>query len=165
MVVGCGGAGKSTFSRALGDLTGLPVVHLDRLYWRPGWGEPPKAEWRARVEREAAKDRWILDGNYGGTLRERICRADAVVFLDLGPLTCTVGVLKRTFVGRFKHRPDLPEGCRDTVDWEFLKWVWQFRQHSRPRVLEAVAAAPTELLFLRLETRKAMRALLDQLDG
>jgi adenylate kinase family enzyme len=41
MVVGSGGAGKSTFAGALGAHTGLPVTHLDWHFWRPGWEPTP----------------------------------------------------------------------------------------------------------------------------
>src|SRR5687767_8178275 len=82
MIVGNGGAGKSTLARALGERTGLPVVHLDALYWQPGWVEPPREEWRATQRQQLAGSDWIADGNYGGTMEERLRLADAVVLLD-----------------------------------------------------------------------------------
>lgn len=67
LVIGCGGAGKSTLARQLGEATGLPVIHLDAHYWRPGWVETPKETWRAAVDELIAADAWIMDGNYSGT--------------------------------------------------------------------------------------------------
>ena len=75
-VVGPVGAGKSTFAAALGERTGLPVVHLDRHFWHPGWVETPRDEWRRRQAELFAGDRWIADGNYGRTFDERFSRAD-----------------------------------------------------------------------------------------
>ncbi|MFX8106590.1 AAA family ATPase, partial [Acinetobacter baumannii] len=72
VVIGCSGAGKSTLARRLGERTGLPVVHLDREDWRPGGGEPPRGDWRARVAALAADESWIMDGQYGGTLDLRL---------------------------------------------------------------------------------------------
>ena len=65
LILGCGGAGKSTLARRLGAATGLPVVHLDGLYWQPGWVAMERAAWRRTVENEIAKDAWIIDGNFG----------------------------------------------------------------------------------------------------
>src|SRR4051812_22129729 len=68
LVIGSGGAGKSTFARSLAERLGLPLIHLDALYWRPGWVETPKEEWAREVRRLLSADRWVMDGNYGGTL-------------------------------------------------------------------------------------------------
>jgi adenylate kinase family enzyme len=90
MIVGSAGAGKSTLARALARRTGLPLVHLDALYWQPGWVETPRPRWR-EVQREAlAGERWIADGNYGGTL-ERLALADVVVLLEYSRWICLWG--------------------------------------------------------------------------
>ena len=82
LVLGPCGAGKSTLAAALGERLGLPVIHLDKEYWRAGWVEPPQAEWLGKVEELIARPRWVMDGNYGGTLARRLERADCVVTLD-----------------------------------------------------------------------------------
>ena len=61
-IVGSTGAGKSTLARQLGEVTGLAVVHLDALYWRPGWVPTPDEEWDAVVKEVASKESWIIDG-------------------------------------------------------------------------------------------------------
>src|SRR5688572_30960534 len=71
LVIGSGGAGKSTFARRLGKILSIEVIHLDSIYWRPGWIETPKQEWKKRVEHLIAGDSWIMDGNYSGTLQLR----------------------------------------------------------------------------------------------
>ena len=95
LVIGCGGAGKSVFSRALGEKLGLPVVHLDRLFWLPGWHEQTPAAFDAALETELAKERWIMDGNYGRTLSRRLEFADTVIFLRYSRLCCLAGVFRR----------------------------------------------------------------------
>jgi adenylate kinase family enzyme len=82
LVMGSGGAGKSTFARGLAERTGLPLVHLDALYWRAGWVEPEREAWARTVEGLLGEARWILDGNYGGTMERRMEACDTVVFLD-----------------------------------------------------------------------------------
>ena len=139
LVIGSGGAGKSTFARRLGEKLGLPVIHLDRVYWRSGWVEPPKEEWRRTVEELCAGGGWVMDGNYSGTLDVRLAACDAVVFLDLPRTVCLFRVVKRALRYRGTSRPDMGEGCREQLDKEFLKfllWVWDYPRRSRPKVLE-----------------------------
>ena len=85
LVIGGPGAGKSTLAARLGATLGLPVVHLDAHFWRPGWREAPRDEWAARVAELAAAGRWVMDGHYRGTLALRARAADAVVVLAPPP--------------------------------------------------------------------------------
>lgn len=142
-IIGPGGAGKSTLARRLGEVTGLPVIHLDNEYWRPGWVATPEDQWSRRVDVLAAGDRWIIDGNFGGTMAPRLERADTVVYLDFERHLYIWRVLKR----RFKHRdrgrsrPDMAEGCEEKIDWVFLKWLWNYRASRRPEALRLMADA------------------------
>jgi adenylate kinase family enzyme len=99
-------SGKSTFARELGQRLGLPVTHLDALYWRPGWVAPPLEEWRAQVRQVAERDSWIIDGNYSDTIDLRFARADTIIFLDLPRRTYLRRVLLRTLRYRGQIRPD-----------------------------------------------------------
>ena len=112
-IIGSGGAGKSVFARELGQRTGLPVIHLDRLYWRPGWTEPPKDEWRQVHDGLIAGESWIIDGNYGGTMEPRLGAADTVVFLDLPRLVCLWSVVRRRFSEGRRGRADMADGFQD----------------------------------------------------
>jgi adenylate kinase family enzyme len=139
LVIGSGGAGKSTFARRLGGRLGLPVIHLDREYWRAGWVEPPKDEWRRRVEELCAGESWVMDGNYSGTLDVRLGACDTVVLLDLPRLLCLWRVARRAFRYRGSSRPDMGEGCPEQLNKDFLVfllWVWNYPRRSRPKVLE-----------------------------
>lgn len=140
LVVGCSGAGKSTFARALGARLSLPVVHLDVHYWRPDWVETPAHEWEPVVRRLVDADAWVMDGNFGGTLPLRLSRADTVFHLDLPRRACIRGVLGRWLREHGRTRIDMAPGCRERFDGAFLRWVWGFRRKDRPRVLEGLAA-------------------------
>ena len=83
LILGPSGAGKSTLARRIGDRLALPVVHLDALYWTPGWAPSEAVLFRARVAEVAARDAWIIDGNYSNHLDLRLPRAEAVIWLDL----------------------------------------------------------------------------------
>ena len=135
MIIGCGGSGKSTLATQLGRKLSLPVHHLDRLFWRPGWIEPPKDDWREGQERLCEEPEWILDGNYGGTMDVRFAAADTIIFLDVSTLTCLVGVFQRFFRFRGRTRPDMTEGCPERLEWPFLKWIWTYRRDRLPKIL------------------------------
>lgn len=163
LVVGAGGAGKSTLARELAAVTGLPVVHLDRHYWRRGWSPAPAGEWGNVVARLVEADRWIIDGNYTGSLQIRLSRCDAVVFLDLPRWVCLWGVLKRRMRFAGKQRPDLAEGCPERLPLEFLWWIWRYPQRSRHRVLAALEGVGSEVAVIRLGSRRAARELLESM--
>jgi adenylate kinase family enzyme len=155
-VIGSAGAGKSTLSRELGALLGLPVIHLDRLFWRPGWVETPREEW-VRVQAEAVRgERWVIDGNYGGTLERRLGAADTIIFLDFPRLVCVWRVLRRRLQYARRQRPDMTPGCRETLDWAFLRWVWRFPADDRPRILDKLAALPPDKQVIRLASPAAV---------
>ncbi len=99
MIIGCCGAGKSTFSKRLSQLTGLEVIHLDQYYWKPNWEESDKEEWTDLVKKLAGKPQWIMDGNYGGTMDIRMARADTIIYLDYSTAKCLWRITKRILKG------------------------------------------------------------------
>lgn len=150
VVVGSGGSGKSTFSRELGRVTGIPVIHLDREYWRSGWQETPKEEWERRVADLLTGESWIMDGNFGGTREMRMRAADTIIILDLPRRVCLYRILKRTVKYYGKSRPDMTEGCNERLDLEFIGWVWSYKHRSRKRLLaELENIRDKRVIFLR----------------
>jgi adenylate kinase family enzyme len=139
LVVGISGAGKTTLARRLALASGLPLIHLDREHWLPGWQEPPRAEWRARVATLANADVWVMDGNYTGTFDIRMARADVIVWLDYRPLKCIARVLRRVAANWGRSRADMEEGCPERLDRKFLLYIWRFRKTYRPYIKSAIA--------------------------
>ena len=135
-LIGPGGAGKSTLARQIGEKTGLPVIHLDSVYWHEGWTETPKDVWKQTVQDLARREAWVMDGNYGGTMDIRLAAADVIVFLDLPPALCLLRVLRRQIRYRGLSRPDMASGCPEKLDPTFLKWIWNYRRDRRPEILE-----------------------------
>ncbi len=119
LVIGSGGAGKSTFSRRLGDVLGIDVIHLDQLYWQPNWVEPAKAEWAGTVEKLLTGDSWIMDGNYGGTRTIRMNACDTAILLDLPRTICVFRVLKRIWKYRGQTAPKWRLAVRRNSIWSF----------------------------------------------
>jgi adenylate kinase family enzyme len=122
--------------------TGIPVIHLDRLYWRAGWVPTPRETWLERQREVLAQEGWIIDGNYGSTMELRPVAADTVIFLDTPRLRCLWRVLKRVASYRSGTRPDMAEGCHERFDLEFLRWVWRHPVEQRPKILELLARQP-----------------------
>lgn len=131
LVIGSPGSGKSTFARRLAQLSGLPLVHLDTLYWNSDRTTVSKEEFRRRLEEALKGDRWVIDGNYSGTLERRLEKCQTVFFLDLPVETCLEGVRSR--MG--KERPDMP-WIEQEEDPEFMEFIREFPQRSRQKILE-----------------------------
>ena len=120
VLTGLAGSGKSTLALAIAAETGLPVIHLDLAFWKPGWTEPSESEWRDRQREVLAGDAWIAEGNYHETLDLRLERAEAVVVLDMPWWMCSLRALRRGLT-----MPDqLPAGCEYTR-WQRLRDEWQ----------------------------------------
>ena len=162
MIIGCSGAGKSTLARQLGEKTGLPVVHLDKLFWHPGWVESTREEFDARLLAELEKPQWIIDGNYSRTYQQRLARCDTVIHLDFSRLACLMGVLKRVLTTYGKVRPDMGEGCPERFDWEFMKWVWNFNGKNRRKNLDALQGLQN-VRVITLRSRRQVNAFLRSL--
>lgn len=161
MVMGGPGSGKSTLARRLGDVTGLPVFHMDVIHWMPGWRErdhAEKVELALDIER---RDAWIFEGGLSATYAHRASRADTLIWLDLPVLLRFWRVLKRRWVYRGgRTRPDLPENCPEQIDWEFVTFILGRRRHkSRARVADVARSTP-DLVVHHLRSVREVRAFL-----
>ena len=103
IVIGCPGSGKSTFSRALSQITGLPLTHLDMLYWNADKTTVERSVFIERLSEVLQKDAWLIDGNYSSTMELRMQECDTVFFLDYPADICLQGVKDR----QGKPRPDM----------------------------------------------------------
>jgi adenylate kinase family enzyme len=98
LIIGSAGAGKTTLAHYLGQHLALPVIHLDQLFWRPGWVAPPVIEWKQQVNQLLARPTWILDGYYHNTLDVTCRAADTILFFynsNLSLMSFSSGVAKR----------------------------------------------------------------------
>lgn len=117
------GAGKSTLAAELGKKLDIPVYHLDSIYWKPGWIEADPEEFRAAQEEIAARDSWIIEGNYTASFDIRLKEADTFIYLEVPLRVCLYRVLKRWLTNLGKTRPDMAEGCPEKMDVEFLRFI------------------------------------------
>jgi adenylate kinase family enzyme len=159
VITGCSGSGKSTLARQLGQRLGLPVVHLDVLFWCPGWKERDTADFRTRVTQAHAGNAWISEGNYiTKTFDLRLPRADIFITLDRSRWLCLVRVVSRVIFRR--ARADLAEGCPEHFDWELLVFIWNFEQVTRPRIEAARLALCPDVPVIRLRSEREIAAFL-----
>lgn len=162
VIIGSGGSGKSTLARDLGKILALPVIHLDSLYWKPNWVETPRDEWVAIQREICSHPKWIVDGNYGGTMEIRLEACDAIVFLDLSRWLCTFRALKRFWKSRGRRRPDMAEGCEERIDWKFLRWVWNYPEVNRPGILTRLRDLEDGKKIHILRNKKEVARFLDR---
>lgn len=160
LILGAGGAGKSRLARQMAEVLGVPIIHLDRHFWNPGWVETERKEWASTVVELSSGDAWVMDGNYGGTISLRLPRAEAVVLLDPPVWQCIWGIYERSTIRRAQARPDLAEGCEEQLpDWDFFRFVLTYKWRSRGRVLGKIAAEPHVELY-HLKSRRAAHRFL-----
>lgn len=163
LIIGCSGAGKSTLARKLHAVTRLPLIHLDQYYWKPGWVEPDWAEWRRMIRELVDRPAWIMDGNFGGTMDLRIGSADLVIYLDYPTWKCLWRVLKRVFRYHGQERPDMPKGCPEKWDLDFLHYVATFNLTRRKPLLAKLDAYRHDKEILIFNTDKQAAEFLEKL--
>lgn len=163
MIIGCGGSGKSTLARQLGEKTGLPVVHLDQIFWSPGnWQHLEKEEFDRLLQIEMEKPRWILDGNFNRTMPLRLEKCDTVIWLDFSRFTCIRGWLKRVITHWGKTRQDMGPNCNEWLDPDFFKWLWNFNRNYREKY-RAMLAEQKDKEIRIFKNRRQVRKFLESL--
>ncbi|WP_269582494.1 DNA topology modulation protein FlaR [Roseibium sp. Sym1] len=167
MIVGGPGSGKSMLATALGEKTGLPVFHMDKIHWCSGWVERPRAEKDRLTHEVHIQDHWIFEGGHSGTYAERVARADTFVWLDVPVGLRLFRVLRRSMKHYGRTRPDLPDGCPErfnlqTVD--FLHFIWRTRNSARDKLEAVYRTPPAHLAVYRLTTLAEVRSFLASLD-
>ena len=157
-VIGCPGGGKSTFSRALRDKVGLPLYHLDAIYWRDDRTHLSREEFYPLMQEIIAREEWIMDGNYGSTVEWRIAACDILFFLDYPAEVCLAGVRAR----RGQKRSDMP-WVEEGDDEEFLDFIRAFESESKPRILELLEKYPDKAV-VRFTSRDEAEEYLEKLE-
>lgn len=164
MIIGCGGAGKSTLARKLHERLGLTLIHLDKTYWNSGWIETDKETWKKKVEAFAELPEWIIDGNYGGTMDIRLKNADTIIFMDYPTIRLLWRVIKRTLRHWNHPRPDMPEGCNERFDWIFFHYILFYNKTRKPDIMEKLAKLKHEKRVIILKNDKESDRFLSSIE-
>ena len=156
LILGCSGSGKSTFARALAAKTGLPLVHLDNVWWRADGTHIPREEFDRALDEILQGEKWILDGDYSRTYEVRVRAADTVVFLDYPEDVCMDGIRRR--IG--EERPDMP-WKESTLDPELVAQVQNDARDNRPALLSLLQQYPDKRSLIFNSREEAARWLSD----
>lgn len=164
MIIGQPGSGKSTLAALLGDVTDLPVYHIDKeVHWLPNWVERDRAD-KARLCAEIhAKDQWIFEGGHSPTWGERLARADMLIWLDVPLWLRYWRVIRRTIMHYGQSRRDLPEGCPEQFSWEFMHFIWRTRNTSRRGMNWAFEQVPAAKRKYQLTSNHQVDIFLEQM--
>ncbi len=154
LIIGSGGSGKTTLAQRLGEKTGIEVIHLDALYWKPNWVRTDNDDWDRTIAELIAGDEWIMDGNYSRTMKMRMPAADTVIFLDLPRTICFWRIFKRVMRYHGRNRPDVAPGCNEKFDLEFLLWIWNYPNRTKPKVEALLKSFHNKIKVIRLRSAK-----------
>ena len=143
-VIGCGGSGKTTLAKQLATLFKLPLYHLDKYYWKPGWQKININEFIPIHRSIYEQSHWIIDGNQTHVMRERLHHADMIIFLDKPRWLCLWRVTKRWLKYRNTYRDDLHDGCKDRLTWGFLRYIWFFNYRFKPKIIKLLDELKSE---------------------
>ena len=143
MIAGCPGCGKSSLARDLHEKTGLPLVQLDKIWWKPDQTHITREEFDSRLQKILHGEKWIVDGDYSRTYELRISACDTIIFLDFSEEACMAGIQER--IG--KCRPDLP-WTENQLDPELVKEVANYRKDKRPKLYSLIEKYPDKQVYI-----------------
>lgn len=146
-IIGGSGSGKSTLANILSESMKIPVIHLDAINYKPNWIQVDKVERDKIISGKSNEDKWIIDGNYNKTLKERLIKSDLIIWLDYSSYTQIKGVVKRIAQNYNKERSEIP-GCKERINLKFIKYVATYNKVKRPEMLEILKDIPEDKLLI-----------------
>ena len=146
-IVGGSGSGKSTLCNILSKELNLPAIHLDAINFNENWVEINKEKRDKIISNKSSEDKWIIDGNYNKTLKERFKKADLIIWLDYSTFMQLKGVFKRYFKTRNKERTEIP-GCKERLNFKFIKYVVTYNRKKRHVIVDNLKDVPKEKVLV-----------------
>ena len=152
-IIGYSGSGKSTLARKLAEFYQIPVLHFDRVQFRPNWEirPQPSKEIMTKTFLDLHKD-WVIDGNYSKLFFERrMEEADVIILLLFNRISCLYRVTRRYLKYKNSTRSDMADGCKEKLDWEFVKWILRDGRSktARQRYQNVVSQYPEKTIVLK----------------
>ena len=146
-IVGGSGSGKSTLCTILSKELNLPAIHLDGINFESNWVEIDKNKRDKLIDTKASADKWIIDGNYSKTLKNRFEKSDLIIWLDYSTFAQLKGILKRFFTTINKERPEIP-GCKERFNFTFIKYVITYNKKKRHLIEDNLTDIPKEKVLV-----------------
>ena len=161
VILGCGGSGKTFLARGLAAHFGLPLTHLDGVYYDQNWVPLSRDQFEQEQQELVARPRWVIEGNYASTMPVRLKAADTVIVLDIPARTCLRGIAARRMRHRGGQHRDI--GLYDRISWNFIRYVLGYRRNMLPRVHQLLgdhaASAQIVILRSRSQTRRYLQTI------
>ncbi|MFD2925720.1 hypothetical protein [Halobacillus naozhouensis] len=162
-IIGSAGSGKSTLARQIGNAFHYEIVHMDQLFWKPGWQESTQEELAEKQAVYLRREEWVIEGNYSGVWEPRLQLADTIIFLNLNRYVCLRSVLKRWLKHMGKTRVDLAPGCPERMELSFLKYVWDYPKTKKAKAITAIEQHCHHAQIIILQDRKAVHSFMNKL--
>ncbi len=163
MIFGRPGSGKSTFSQKVHQRTGLSLYHLDKYFYTENWTERNYQQFLNIQQKLVDQDQWIIDGNNLKSLEMRYHRADLCLYFNYPRWLCYWRIFKRLFTkDRTIH--DRAEGCRETIRWSLLSYIWTFEQRVAQQI-KALRHTYPHVTFVKICDDKELQKIESQLFG
>ncbi len=140
-ILGASGSGKTTFAQNLSKRLNIPLHHLDKISWKPGWEKEQERIIKKRHAQICSKKKWIIDGNQINYIDKRFAQADIIIVFDMNRLKNLYRIVLRWLKFRKKQRPDLSPGCFEQLSRGYLKYVWNFDECYKPDIMHALEYA------------------------
>ena len=153
-IIGGSGTGKTTLANNLGKQLNLPIYHIDGIHHLQNWEIRDKEERDKIILEKTAEDKWIIDGTYRSTLKQRLERSDFVIYLDYSTIAQVKGTFRRFVKNHGKEKPEIP-GCKEKMDWKFFWWVVNWRKNKRQMIIETLKQIDNEKIHI-FKTRRQL---------
>ncbi len=159
-IIGGSGSGKSTLATLLSKELQIPAIHLDSINFNENWTEIDKNERDKIISEKSKADKWIIDGNYNKTLKERLDKADLIIWLDYSTFALLKGIFKRYINLHNKERAEIP-GCKERLNFSFIKYVATYNKTKRLKLIQILKDIPKEKILTFKNQKDLNKWLID----
>ena len=154
LVIGYSSSGKSTFSKRLGQVYNLNVLHIDKIFFSPNWVERDKKQVEKEIRAFMKNDSWIIDGLYRHLAKERFELSDQIFIFDFNRFKCLYGAIVRRVKFHNQIRDSIADGCKERLNFSFIWWIlFGGRKKESKELLKNIQTTYNEKVIV-FKTRK-----------